>query len=183
LIQGLEAGLAERGYEEGRNLIIEHRFADFRPDQLLTLAAELASLHVDVLVTGVNRNAVALQQATDRTPIVMAVAEDPVTAGLVKSLARPGGNVTGVTVPGPEIFGKNLELLKEALPKGARVAVLFNVTSPINARYLKATEESARKLRIRLLQTGVRSVDDFAGAFAAMKQEQALGLLAWGSLS
>jgi ABC-type uncharacterized transport system substrate-binding protein len=165
---------------KGRNLIIDHRFTDFRPDQLLSLATELASLNVDVLVTGVNRNAVALQQATDRIPIVMAVAEDPVSAGLVKTLARPGGNVTGVTVPGPEIFGKNLELLHEALPKGARIAVLFNVISPINARYLKATEESARKLRIRLLQTGVRSVDDFAGAFAAMKQEQAAGLLVLG---
>ncbi len=138
------------------------------------------NLNVDVLVTGINRNAVALQQATTKIPIVMAVAEDPVSAGLVKSLARPGGNVTGVTVPGPEIFGKNLELLKEVLPREARIAILFNATSPIKARYLKAAENSARKLRASLLPTGVRSVDDFERAFATMKQEHAAGLLVLG---
>lgn len=106
-------------------------------EQLPVLASELVNLDVDVFVVGVNRVAVAVQQATTKIPIVMAVAEDPVGVGLVKSIARPGGNITGLTVvTGPELGGKVLELLKEALPKRARIAILFNATSPITAHDL-----------------------------------------------
>ena len=181
LIQAFEDGLQERGYIVGQNLIIEHRFADGQPERLPVLAAELASLNVDVFVVPVNRSAVAVQQATERIPIVMAFAEDPVGVGLAKSLARPGGRITGLTAQaGSEMFGKNLELLKEALPKGARVAILSNATSPMHARYVKVTEEAARTLGVALVPTEVRSADDMRKAFALMKEGRATGLVVLG---
>ena len=177
----LREGFRERGYVEGRNLVIEHRFADGRAERLPALAAELAKLGVDVFVVGVDSRALVVRRATTTIPIVMAAAEDPVGAGLVQSLARPGGNITGLTiVAGPEIFGKNLELLTEALPKGARVAILFNPASRINALYLKATEEAARSLGVRFLPIGVRSAEDFEGAFLLMKQKHAAGFVVLG---
>jgi ABC-type uncharacterized transport system substrate-binding protein len=180
-IRGLEDGLRDRGYLGGRNLTLEYRFAEFKPERISVFAAELVKLNVDVFVVGVDRNAVAVQQVTMKIPIVMAAAEDPVGARLVKSLARPGGNVTGVTVvTGPEIFGKNLELLKEVLPKGARIAILFNATSSINALYLKATEGAALTLGVRLVPTGVRSAGDLEGAFAVMRREHAMGFVVLG---
>jgi putative ABC transport system substrate-binding protein len=180
-IRGLEDGLRDRGYIEGRNLVLEYRFAEFKPERIAIFAAELEKLNVDVFVVGVDRNAVAVRQVTPKIPIVMAIAEDPVGAGLVGSLARPGGNVTGVTVvTGPEIFGKNLELLRDVLPKGARIAVLFNTTSSINARYLKATEGAALTLGVRLVPTGVRTAGDFERAFAVMRREHAMGFVVLG---
>jgi putative tryptophan/tyrosine transport system substrate-binding protein len=180
-VRGLEDGLRDRGYLGGRNLTLEYRFAEFKPERISVFAAELVKLNVDVFVVGVDRNAVAVQQVTMKIPIVMAAAEDPVGARLVKSLARPGGNVTGVTVvTGPEIFGKNLELLKEVLPKGARIAILFNATSPINALYLKATEGAALTLGVRLVSTGVRSAGDLERAFAVMRREHAMGFVVLG---
>jgi putative ABC transport system substrate-binding protein len=180
-IRGLEDGLRDRGYLGGRNLTVEYRFAEFKPERIPVFAAELVKLNVDVFVVGVDRNAVAVQQVTTKIPIVMAAAEDPVGAGLIKSLARPGGNVTGVTVvTGPEIFGKNLELLKEVLPKGARIAILFSATSPINALYLKATEGAALRLGVRLVPTGVRTAGDLERAFAVMRREQAMGFVVLG---
>jgi putative tryptophan/tyrosine transport system substrate-binding protein len=180
-IRGLEDGLRDRGYLEGRSLTLDYRFAEFKPERISVFAAELVKLNVDVFVVGVDRNAVAVQQVTMKIPIVMAAAEDPVGARLVKSLARPGGNVTGVTVvTGPEIFGKNLELLKEVLPKGARIAILFSTTSPINALYLKATEGAALTLGVRLVPTGVRSAGDLERAFAVMTRERAIGFVVLG---
>ena len=174
-------GLRERGYVEGQNLIIEYRATDGYGERLPGLARELANSNVDVFVVGVNRSAVAAQQATTKIPIVMAAAEDPVGVGLVKSLARPGGNITGLTVvAGPEIYGKNLELLKEVLPKGARIATLFNAASPINAHYLKTTEEAARKLGVSLVPAEVRSVNDFEKTFAMMKQRHSRGFVVLG---
>jgi putative tryptophan/tyrosine transport system substrate-binding protein len=150
-IRGLEDGLSDLEYIAGRNLALEYRFAEFRPERIAVFAAELEKLNVDVFVVGVDRNAVAVRQVTTKIPIVMAVAEDPVGAGLVRSLARPGGNVTGVTVvTGPEIFGKNLEFLREVLPQGVRIAILFNTTSSVSAHYLKATEEAALTLGVGL---------------------------------
>jgi len=169
LMHAFEEGLQERGYVDGHNLGIEHRFAEGRADRLPALAAELAKLNVDVLVTTVDRWAIALRQAEPHAPIVMTMAEDPIGAGLVKSLAHPGGSITGLTiVAGPEIYGKNLELLKEILPKGARIAILFNADSPINARYLKTIQEAARTLEVPLIPLGVRRVEDFEPAFARM---------------
>jgi putative ABC transport system substrate-binding protein len=180
-IRALEEGLQERGYVEGRNLTIERRFADSRPERLPVLAAELANLNLDVIVVNINRTAVAVQQVTTKIPIVMALAEDPVDVGLVKSLAHPGGNITGVTVmAGREIYSKNLELLKEVLPKGARIAVLYDTTSPIHPLFLKVLDEAARKLKVRLVPTGIRSAEDFEKAFTLMKQERASGFLVLG---
>src|SRR5262249_30655136 len=171
----------DQGYIEGQNVAIEKRFAERRWEQVPALATELANLDVDVFVVNVNRTALAAQQATTKIPIVMAVAEDPVGVGLVKSLARPGGNITGVTVvAGHEIYGKNLELVREVLPKGARIAVLFNTESPVNARWLKATEEAARKFGVGLVPTGVRSAEDFEQAFVLMAQGHARGVVILG---
>lgn len=181
LIHAFEEGLHERGYVQGRNLGIEHRFAEGRADRVPAVVAELAKLNVDVFVTTVDRWAVAVRQAEANAPIVMTMAEDPIGAGLVKSLAHPGGSITGLSiVAGPEIYGKNLELLKEILPKGARIAILFNADSPINARYLKTIQEAARTLEVSLIPVGVRRVEDFEPAFARMKRERAAGLVGLG---
>jgi putative ABC transport system substrate-binding protein len=181
LIRAFGEGLQERGYVEGRNLSVEHRFAEGRADRVPTIAADLTKLNVDVFVTSVDRWAIAVRQAAANTPIVMTMAEDPVGAGLVKSLAHPGGSITGLTiVAGPEIYGKNVELLKEILPKGARIAILFNADSPINARYLKTIQEAARTLEVSLIPVGVRRVEDFEPAFARMKRERAAGLVGLG---
>ncbi len=181
LFDAFKQGLREHGYIEGQNIVIEKRFAEGRMEQLPDLAAELVNLDVDVFVVGVNRVAVAVLQATTKIPIVMAVAEDPVGVGLVKSLARPGGSITGLTiVTGPEFGGKVLELLRDALPKRARIAILFNATSEMNAHWLKAIEEAAPKLRVRLVPTGVRSAEDFEEAFALMKRGGATGLFVLG---
>jgi putative ABC transport system substrate-binding protein len=181
LFDAFKQGLREHGYIEGQNIVIETRFAEGRMEQLPVLAAELVNLDVDVFVVGVNRVAVAVLQANTKIPIVMAVAEDPVGVGLVKSLARPGGNITGLTiVTGPEFGGKVLELLRDALPKRARIAILFNATSAMNAHWLKAIEEAAPKLRVRLVPTGVRSAEDFEEAFALMKRGGATGFFVLG---
>ena len=119
-----------------------------------------------------------VQQTTTQIPIVMTTAEEPVAFGLAQSLARPGGNITGVAVvPGAAIYGKNLELLKEALPPGARIGVLFNPTSAVNALWLQATEEAARGVGVTLVPAGVRSVEDFEPAFAMMEHENARGFI------
>src|SRR5712691_5546202 len=179
--RGFEAftqGLRELGYIEGQNIAIEPRYADGRLERLPTLAAELANLHVEVLVVTVDRVAETVQQTTTQIPIVMTSAEEPVHFGLAKSLARPGGNITGLTnVPGPEIFGKNLELLTEGLPPGARIGVLFHTTSSVNALWLHATEEAARGLKVTLVPAGVRSAEDFEHALAVMKHGNATGFV------
>ena len=181
LIRAFEDGLRERGYAEGLNVGVEYRFAEGRGDRVPGIAAALAKLKVDVFVTSVDRWALALRQAAGSIPIVMTTAEDPVGAGLVNSLAHPGGNVTGVTiVAGPEIYGKNLEFLKEIFPRGARVAILFNADSLINARYLQTVQEAARTLQVTLVPTAVRRVEDFEAAFARMKRERAVGFVVLG---
>ena len=173
--------LGEHGYIVGRNIAIEIRSAEGRVEQLSTLATELAHLNVDVFLVTVNRVAVAVREVAPRIPIVMTGAEEPVRLGLVKSLARPGGNITGIAiVAGPEIYGKNLELLKAVLPGRARIAALFNTTSSVNALWLKATEEAAGKLGVRLVPIGVRSSEDFEQAFAQMKQAEATGFVVLG---
>ena len=146
-VQNFEAftqGLRALGYIEDQNIVIAQRFAEGRPEQLPALAAELATLPVAVFVVNVNSVAAAVQQTT-QMPIVMVTAEEPVAFGLIKSLAHPGGSITGLAVVGgPEIYGKNLEWLTEVLSKGSRIGVLFNATAPVNALWLHATEEAAR---------------------------------------
>src|SRR2546426_1111948 len=169
-------GLRALGYIEGQNIAIEQRYAEGRLERLPALAAELATLPVAVFVVNVNRVAEAVQQTTPQIPIVMTTAEEPVAFGLVQSLARPGGNITGVTVvPGAEIYGKNLELLTAVLPPGAGLGVLFRLTSAVNALWLHATEEAARGLGVTLVPAGVSSAEDFERAFAVMQQGNARG--------
>jgi putative ABC transport system substrate-binding protein len=180
-LDAFQQALGEHGYNEGRNLAIESRSAEGRVEQLSPLATELARLNVDVFLVTVNRVAVAVREVAPKIPIVMTRAEEPVRLGLVKSLARPGGNITGIAiVAGAEIYGKNLELLKAVLPGRARIAALFNTTSSVNALWLKATEEAAGKLGVRLVATGVRSPEDFEQAFALMKQAEATGFVVLG---
>jgi putative ABC transport system substrate-binding protein len=171
-------GLRALGYIEGQTIAIEQRYAEGRLERLPALAAALATLPVEVFVVGTNLVAEVVQQTTPQIPMVMTSAEEPVHFGLAKSLARPGGTITGVAVvPGAEIYGKNLELLKEVLPPGARVGVLFNPTSSVNALWLHATEEAARGLGVTFVPAGVRSVEDFEPAFAMMRHEHVRGFI------
>jgi len=166
--------LRELGWLEGQNVAIEYRFADGRLDRLPQLAAELARLRQDVIVAHLTPTAVAAKNATATIPIVMINGNDPVRLGLVASLARPGGNVTGVAYSvGMDIFGKILELLKEAVPNLRRVAVLSNPRNPVQPLQLESVKSAARPLGLALQHLEVREPGDFDGAFAAMARERA----------
>jgi putative tryptophan/tyrosine transport system substrate-binding protein len=157
----LRAGLRDLGYVEGQNLIIEYRWAERKNDRLPGLAAELVHLRVDLIVANGTAGAFAAHDATNTIPIVMADASDPVRDGLVASLARPGGNVTGLTIFAPELVGKQLELLKDVVPKFARVAVLSNPDNRTHAFSVMEAEVAARVLRVHVQSVRVRSPDDF----------------------
>jgi putative ABC transport system substrate-binding protein len=174
--EAFRQGLREHGYVEGQNIVIEYRSADARAERLPDLAADLVRLKVEVIVTSGPQPIRAVTQATTTIPIVMAISPDPVEAGLVASLARPGGNLTGLSVMAPEFQGKRLELLKEAVPGMARVAVLWNAASP-DARW-RAMEAAAQALGIALQSLAVRGPDDFDRAFDAALQEHADALYA-----
>jgi len=157
--QALRQGLRDLGWIEGKNIAIEYRFADGKSDRLGPLAAELVRQKVDVIVTAVNTDTLAAKNATKTIPVVMASAGDPVAFGLVQSLARPGGNVTGLSQIAPELSGKRLELLKEMVPHLSRVAVLWNpkgITSPIS---WKESQEPARELGLHLESIEVTSAE------------------------
>jgi len=171
-------GLRERGYLQGQNLLIECRWTGGQLERSSSLAAELVSLKVDLILAAGNPRARAAKQATSAIPIVMVYALDPVKEGLVASLARPGGNVTGVTMDaGLEIVGKHLELLKEAVPTLSRVAVLSNPVIPLNAAMLRETQAAAQALGVTLQVYDVRDPAEFTGAFAAMTKARAEALL------
>ena len=168
VFEGFRQGLRDLGWVEGRNIALEYRFAQGRPDGLSALAAELVRMKVDVIVIEGGQAALAAKHATQTIPIVMAVIDDPVKAGLVASLARPGGNVTGLTLFASELSGKRLQLLKEVVPKSALVAVIRNVTHPNAADLWRETEAAARSLDLRLQSVEVRSPADLGGAFKAV---------------
>ena len=164
-------GLRELGWVEGQNLIMEYRRAAGQHERLPQLAAELVRLQVDIIVTGSGEQAIlAAKYATSTIPIVMAVSVAPVETGLVASLARPGGNITGLSIMAPEGGGKRLELLKEAIPQAARVAVLWNAALPGKDLELQHTQAAAHALGVTLHAVEVRRPDDFDGAFAAIAQ-------------
>jgi putative ABC transport system substrate-binding protein len=170
-------GLRELGYIEGQSITIERRYAEGQLDRVPALVTDLAARHIDVFVVTTNLIAKAVQQTTPQSPIVMLVAEEPVTSGFVQSLAHPGGTITGMAmVPGAAIYGKNLEFLKEALPSGSRIGVLFNATSD-TAHYLHVTEEVAQALQVTLVPAEVRSPEDFEAAMAVMKDRNARGFV------
>jgi putative ABC transport system substrate-binding protein len=170
-------GLRELGWVEGQNISLEYRWAEGRTERLLDLAAELVRLRVDVMLVGATAPAVAARNATRTIPIVMATSGDPVGMGLVASLARPGGNVTGLTVNvGVETFGKNLELLREAVPKVRRVAVLSNPASPYHVLGVKHVKAAAQPVDVQLHFLEARGPDDLDRAFAAMARARAEAL-------
>ena len=174
-VSSLSEGLQALGYVEGRTIILDIRYAEGRVDRLPALAAELVQLKADVIVAWGMEPLVAVRNATSRIPIVMVARGDPVGTGLVASLAKPGGNITGVTVGGPELAGKRLELLREALPRLSRVAVLRDPTA--EPGIMQETESAARALNLRPLVFTVRAPADFDGAFQAAVRQRAEAVL------
>ena len=177
--EAIRLALRERGYIEGQNIATEYRYAEGKRDRFPELAAELVRLKVDIIVVaGGDRLIRAAKNATKTIPIVMVGAgSDPVEAGLVESLARPGGNVTGLTNLARELGGKRLELLKEAVPKLARVAVLYDPAIPANVLEVKEVlPVAARALRLTIQPWEVRAADDFEKVFAALNKQRPDGL-------
>ncbi|HXV78492.1 MAG TPA: ABC transporter substrate-binding protein, partial [Candidatus Binatia bacterium] len=170
-------GLRELGYVDGKNVVIEWRSAEGKGDRLPTLAAELVGLKVDVIITGGPTSNRAAKEATSSTPIVMAFDNDPVGNGFVASLARPGGNITGLSTLAPEISGKQLELLKETVPRFSRVAVFGTSTNPGNIQSLKEMEFAARALGVQLQYLDVLGPKDIGTAFRAASNERADAVL------
>jgi putative ABC transport system substrate-binding protein len=169
-------GMRDLGYVEGRNLAIEYRDAEGKPERLHALAAELVSLKVDVILAGGTPQALAAKQAARTLPIVFVGAADPVTSGLVTSLARPGGNVTGLSILAPELVGKRLELLKQAVPEVSRVAVLWQpgaMGERTEKDTQKGAEVAARALGVRPQFVEARGPEDFDRAFSEMTRARA----------
>ena len=175
--KGFFEGMRELGYVEGRNILVEGRWYGDRTDRLPALAAELVRLKVDVIVAGAAPAPEAAQRATSTIPIVMANYTDPVGSGLAVSLAKPGKNVTGLSTIAPELVGKRLQLLKEAVPGISRVAVLWNPTVTAQALELREAEVAARSLKVQLHVLEARAPSDFAGAFSALTEDRAGGVL------
>ena len=176
-VQALRQGLRELGYVEGRNLAVEFRWAGGDPKRLPGLAAELVQLRVDAIVAQGTQATDAARRASKAVPVVFAVAGDPVGTGLVSSLARPGGNVTGLTDVAPEIAGKRLELLREAVPGITRIAVLWNPANPSAAPQMKDTGAAAHSFGLRVRSLESRDVSQLDGAFTAAVQDQARAVI------
>jgi putative tryptophan/tyrosine transport system substrate-binding protein len=175
-LEAFRQGLRELGYVEGKNIVIEYRYADEKQ-----LARELVGLKVDVIVTGGPTSTRAAKEATSTIPVVMGSDPDPVGNGFVASLARPGGNITGLSNFGPELSGKRLELLKEIVPRLSRVAVLGNSTEPSNAQSSKETELAARAFKVQLQYLDVRGPKDIETAFREARKWRADAVLVLGS--
>jgi putative ABC transport system substrate-binding protein len=168
------------GYVEGQNLVMEHRGAAGQYERLPALAAELVRLPVDVLLVVITPAALAAKDATTTIPIVMAAVGDPVGSGLVASLARPGGHVTGLASVSSELVGKQLEFLKEVLPTVSRMAVLWNPANPVHAVNVRAADVAAQALGVQLYPVEARGPDAFDRAFAAVTRAHAGALLILG---
>jgi len=176
-LEAFRQGLRELGYVEGQNIAIEYRFGEGRPERLPALAAELVRLKVDVIVTAAPAAPEAAKQATNTVPIVFAVVGDPVAVGLVASVARPGGNITGLSSIASEVVGKQLELLKEVAPKVSRVAVLQNPSNYSHPPTLRQAEGAARALGVQLHILQARTPTEIDAAFAAMRSQRAGAVL------
>jgi putative ABC transport system substrate-binding protein len=176
--EAIRLALRELGYIEGQNIVIEYRYGEGKQDRYSELAAELVRLKVDILLTGGDTLIRAAKNATKTIPVVMTGAgSDPVKAGLIESLAHPGGNVTGITLFYRELAGKRLELLKEAVPKIARVAVLYDPAIAATAREVKEDlPVAARALKLTLQLREIQAADDFDRVFAAMNKQSPDGL-------
>jgi len=166
-------GLHDLGYTEGKNIVIEERYADGKEDRLPALAAELVHLKVDIIMVGGGNATLAAKNATKTVPIVMGTASDPVGTGLVASLARPGGNITGSTLINPDLSGKRLELLKETIPKLKHVAVLIHHDTLAATVMIKETETAAQSLGLQLQILEVRGSNELENAFGVAKKGRA----------
>src|SRR5499426_1918655 len=177
-VEAFRQGLRELGYVEGKNIIIDFRNTEGKTDRFAGVAAELVRLKVDIIVAaGGSAVVLAAKPATDTIPIVMTNPGDPVAIGVVASLARPGGNVTGLTSSSPDLSGKLVELLKEAVPKLSSVAVLWSPAEPGNVRNFKETEIAAQSLRLKLLSLGVRTSDELDNALQSAIRDRAGALI------
>ncbi len=176
-LEAFRQGLRELGYVEGKNIVIEWRFAEEKPDRERAFAAELVGLKVDVIVTSGSGATRAAKEATSTIPIVMAKDPDPVGNGFVASLARPGGNITGLSNLGPELSGKRLELLKEVVPRVKRVAVFGTSTFPGNAQLLREVELAAGVLKVKLQYLDVLDPKDIQTAFREARKGRAQAVL------
>jgi putative ABC transport system substrate-binding protein len=175
--EAFRQGLRELGYVEGKNIVIEYRYAEGKLDRLRELAAELVRLKVDVIVTGGSATTPAIKEATVTIPIVMGFDNDPVGSGFVASLARPGGNITGLSALAPEISGKQLELLKEIVPKLSRVAVLGTSTQPGNSQALREVELAAGTFGVQLQYLDVLGPKEIETAFREASKGHAEAIL------
>jgi putative ABC transport system substrate-binding protein len=172
-LAGLLVGLRDLGYLEGKNIVIEYRWAEGNYDRLPELAAELARLNVEIIVTLGIKASSAAKRATTTIPIVFPANADPVAAGLVASLGRPGGNITGMAFFGPELMVKRLELIREAVPRVTQVAVLLNPANPTVGPILRAMGPAAKELKLGLQPFEVRASNDFESVFAAITKRHA----------
>jgi putative ABC transport system substrate-binding protein len=181
LFEPLREGLRELGYVEGRNIVFQQRWAEGKPERVPEFIASFVRLNVDVIVVPVNPIIAAAKQATMTIPIVMLYASDPVGAGFVASLAKPGGNITGLSLdPAPGVFAKSLELLKEVSPHISDLILLFDPTSPGLAPYLRAIEDAARTRAIALRRQDVRTPREIDTALAAIRVDDRSALLVFG---
>ncbi len=175
--EALRQGLRELGYVEGQNISLEPRWAEGEYDRYPALLADLVRLNVQVIVAVGGSATKAAQQATRTIPIIMSVVIDPVGSGLVSSLARPGGNVTGLSVMASDLVGKQFEMLTQAVPKVSRVALLWNPANPGSAPQLQEAEAAARALGVQVQALEARDPREIETAFAAMKEKRAGGLV------
>ena len=173
-VKGFEDGMTTLGYVDGRTVVYEHRFANWKPELLAGHAAEMVRLKVDVIVALNTTAAVAAQKATRTIPIVVPISTDPVGSGLVASLARPGGNVTGLSLQFADIAGKRVQLIQEVMPTLSRLSVLWDPTLSANRGVVQETEASASRVGLRLQILEARNSADLDTAFAAMTREGAL---------
>jgi putative ABC transport system substrate-binding protein len=176
-LEAFRRGLHERGYVEGTHFTIESRYAEGNPDRLPGLAADLVGLQVAVIVTAGAQAIQEVKQATSTIPVVIAASSDPVEMGFVTSLARPGENLTGLSLSAPELSGKRLELLKEAVPAIAHVAVLANPANPNTVAQLRETQHAAQALQVQLHLVEVRSPHELDKAFSAIRNVPADALI------
>src|SRR5215813_14114436 len=172
-VEAFQQGLRELGYVEGQNITIEYRSADGRFERLPDLAAELVRLKVDVIVTAVTQSSLAAKNATGTIPVIMAAVANPVDSGLVASLARPGGNITGTSAMSDEVVGKQLELLKETFPKISRVAAIWNPANPVfQTLQVGATKVAAQALGMQLQMLEARGREEIDRALAVTARER-----------
>src|SRR6476659_2668858 len=175
-IEGFRQGLRELGYIEGQNVVMEYRWVD-RDDRLLELARELVQQKVDVILTGSTPATIAAKEATKTIPIVFGALSDPVGVGLVASLARPGGNITGMSLLAPELWPKRLELLKETVPKLYRVAMLWNRSNPGMAARAKETQDAAHHMGVAVQDRGAKDSQELENIFNVITKDPPDGLL------